>query len=75
MDIRESGTQEAATAGLSARDEQRAGSMADEGGASGAVLEAQPPVAVRGRGPGPVVTVLAAAAGIVAGALWVRYRA
>jgi hypothetical protein len=75
MHTRESGTHEGATGGLSARDEQRAGSMADEGGASGAALEAQPAVAGRGRGLGPMVTVLAAAAGIVAGALWVRYRA
>ena len=64
-----------ATAGLNPRDEQRARSMADEGGASGAALEAQPAAPVAGRGRGPMVMVLAAAAGIVAGALWVRYRA
>ena len=72
MESQESGTGQV---GLNPRDEQRARSMADEGGASGAVVEAQPAVPVPRRGRRPLVTVLAAAAGIVAGALWVRYRA
>jgi hypothetical protein len=49
--------------------------MADEGGASGMAVEAQPPLLPPARRRrGSMTMVLAAAAGIVAGVLWIRYR-
>jgi hypothetical protein len=76
METPESLQEQQATAGLGKHDEDRAHSMADEGGASGMAVEAQQPlpVASRRRGRGSLALVLAAAAGIVAGALWIRYR-
>jgi hypothetical protein len=68
--------EEDATVGLNPQDEDRARSMADEGGASGMTVEAQPPLPLArgGRGWAPLTVALAAAAGVLAGALWVRHR-
>jgi hypothetical protein len=66
--------QEEATKGLNPRDEQRANSMADEGGASAAVVEtADPgPRPAENRRPWGLMATAAACGGLVA--YWLRRR-